>query len=335
MGNFFKAKPREVKEAPSEAAPLEDIVEHEAGPSSATCVALVRQEGEDQLAFFRRCGREGGVRGQALVSVDGPRVRNEAFGLYHKVQFLDWFEKASGSQAARLQDASMKYGVQPKVLRKLLQDKHGLRKALQERGYTASGQLTRQQAQLPQYLRSSTRRTKAWRRKGAGKPSGIAFLFPAVKAWFVFKRQMGCHVTRSDLVRIFKLACERFLRGMDDQRATRKLEVRGEMRMEAVAVRLARLQDGRHMASRTETLWRQILRYCDGRLLTPQRVVPMSREEERSRAIETWRGWDHALWQAAFGGQEWLKDRVLDPVGFALQRQSCVLAFSDQIPFWI
>ncbi len=78
-----------------------------------------------------------------------------------------------------------------------------------------------------------------------------------------------------------------------------------------------------------------LLRFCDARLLTPQRVVPMSPEEEFFSCGQTWRAWGRSIWNAAFAEKAWLKGIVLYVEGFLRSREDLVLAFSDQLPFWV
>ena len=85
-----------------------------------------------------------------------------------------------------------------------------------------------------------------------------------------------------------------------------------------------------------ERYWQQVLmRACGAVLRAPQRLTPLNREEEKMRAIWTWRSWDEVLYLSMGSDREWLRDRVLDDnVSLRNLSTTCVL-MSDQIPFWV
>jgi hypothetical protein len=63
-------------------------------------------------------------------------------------------------------------------------------------------------------------------------------------------------------------------------------------------------------------------------------VSVLSWEEEKARCKATWHHFDETLQLAAFGSIEELRRRVSNPESWIANRQSTVLVFSDQVPFW-
>ena len=69
--------------------------------------------------------------------------------------------------------------------------------------------------------------------------------------------------------------------------------------------------------------------------MQPGRMSTLSMEEEEAGVKATWKELDAALWLAAFGSEEELLKVVASPAEFVMQREKCIVGFSDQIPVWV
>ena len=78
-----------------------------------------------------------------------------------------------------------------------------------------------------------------------------------------------------------------------------------------------------------------IRRFCEARILKPQRLVSLTLEQERFRCEQTWKLLDKRIHLAAFGSIEQLVEHVGQPERFAESRKQCVLLQSDQVPFYV
>ena len=110
--------------------------------------------------------------------------------------------------------------------------------------------------------------------------------------------------------------------------------------MSAVDIRVLRFANSRkisHARSQKSTdstvVMMQKLFQC--RFLKPQRLIHLSAEEEKVRLLETWQYWDHVIWLAAFGSDKELGEHLVDPPKFRKNLPNCVIAMTDQMPFWI
>ena len=79
---------------------------------------------------------------------------------------------------------------------------------------------------------------------------------------------------------------------------------------------------------------RDLQKFCKVRLLKPQRQIKLTAEEEKVRCRLTWQMLDRKLWEICFGGDEVLKEHVLDVPTVKKSIKSAVLGFSDQVPWW-
>ena len=84
-----------------------------------------------------------------------------------------------------------------------------------------------------------------------------------------------------------------------------------------------------------ETFQSRLLESIGGKLMQPGRMSTLSMEEEEAGVKATWKELDAALWLAAFGSEEELLKVVASPAEFVMQREKCIVGFSDQIPVWV
>ena len=74
---------------------------------------------------------------------------------------------------------------------------------------------------------------------------------------------------------------------------------------------------------------------CGATLLKPQRLINLSPSEEEHRLIQTWKDFDHRMFNVCFGSLSWLEEQVLEPQVFRDNTKATVVSFSDQVPFWV
>ena len=61
----------------------------------------------------------------------------------------------------------------------------------------------------------------------------------------------------------------------------------------------------------------------------------MSLDEEKHRAVETWKDFDWKMYMMCFGSLEWLSTVVFDPEAFRANIKSTIISFCDQVPLWV
>ena len=66
-----------------------------------------------------------------------------------------------------------------------------------------------------------------------------------------------------------------------------------------------------------------------------QRTTALSTEEERVRVRQGWQHWDRLLWLAGCGKADDVKDHVLQPERWEVERRHAVISMSDQVPVWL
>ena len=83
---------------------------------------------------------------------------------------------------------------------------------------------------------------------------------------------------------------------------------------------------------RRERRKERIMSFMKARLLKPQRLVDISKDEERRRLEQTWKLMDERLHLCAFATEEQLSKHVANPAAFVEHRKQCVIIQSDQMP---
>ena len=78
-----------------------------------------------------------------------------------------------------------------------------------------------------------------------------------------------------------------------------------------------------------------IVQLSQAKLLKPQRLVPLTLNEEKHRAQCGWAQFDRMLWLSCFGSKEQLKPHVLDVEYFVQHRSELVVVMNDQVPLWV
>ncbi len=275
---------------------------------------------------------------EAFEAIPGSRpVRDESFGLQAKVRFIEWFRRREDlvgterllSQCVRQMDRPMS------VLVRALRQEEELRAALTKRGLTASG-LSMADAQKPAVLRAASRRSKgvALRKAGAGRRAAVSFLYPLVREYFLEARERGLLVFPQDLRRRLLMTLRAYEAGAAElEQAGRELSAGERLRLGSVKERLEReAQPTRSSLSHTHF---ELMRVCGAVLRKPQRLVPLTLEQERERAVASWRGFDHVLWLSLGGEAAALEDRVAKPADFLARLEDTAILMSDQVPFWV
>ena len=79
---------------------------------------------------------------------------------------------------------------------------------------------------------------------------------------------------------------------------------------------------------------KQLRKFCNVRLLTPQRQLKLSPAEEALRCKLTWQQFDWKMHQMCFGDEETMQKLVLSVPKLQAHIHDCVLGFSDQVPWW-
>ena len=83
-----------------------------------------------------------------------------------------------------------------------------------------------------------------------------------------------------------------------------------------------------------KTYTREVRRFCNVRLLTPQRQLKLTPAEEAVRCKLTWQMFDHRMHSMCFADEATLQEMVLDVESLQQEIQNCVVGFSDQAPWW-
>jgi len=219
-------------------------------------------------------------------------------------------------------------------VKRALQDKEKWKSSLVRQGYSEKGNQLQSEIQLPKFLRKQVRQNfcnSVMRAAGAGRRSYVSFLYPGVKQWLENMRGLGHWVDKADLVDEFEALAKEWLRRVAAKSALEDLPAAEKLRQKKVEERL----HGLSKQKARERLANVLQRACRARFLKPQRVIPLSKEEERTRAENTWKCYDVALHEAAFGDEESLKRLFAAPEQAKAHRSETALLFSDEIPFWI
>ena len=100
--------------------------------------------------------------------------------------------------------------------------------------------------------------------------------------------------------------------------------------LQQLKARLANMKRSQYAKNYVE----EIRRFCQVRHLKPQRQLNLSPEEEADRCKKTWQMFDHCMHSMCFADRDTLQEMVLDPEALQRDIQSCVIGFSDQVPWW-
>ena len=76
------------------------------------------------------------------------------------------------------------------------------------------------------------------------------------------------------------------------------------------------------------------MNYINARVLKPQRLVDIDKQEERRRLEQTWKLMDERIWICAFGSPTELAKHVVNPHEFAANRKRVDIIQSDQTPVY-
>ena len=76
------------------------------------------------------------------------------------------------------------------------------------------------------------------------------------------------------------------------------------------------------------------MNFMKARLLKPQRLVDISKQEELRRLQQTWHLVDERIWLCAFGSVNELGKHVTQPEKFVEMRKSIDIIQSDQAPVY-
>lgn len=209
-----------------------------------------------------------------------------------------------------------------------LQGEAKWRAALEAKGHTAHGSLTKSEAHLPKYLRSKSS-LGVKRAPGAGRKSYLSFLYPGVKRWFEACRSLGHWLDKSDLVLEWERLGKEYVKraGLSDT-----LTVEDRLRKDAVSKKLGLIESKQRAREKFATV---LMRATRCRFLKPQRVVQLSLEEEQKRAEATWKCYDMALHDVAFGTEKKRAEMFASPEQALKHSSECSLLFSDEVPFWV
>ena len=203
----------------------------------------------------------------------------------------------------------------------------------------AGGNLSRSGANSvikPQY--------KGCRAKGGGRKDRCLELKQHVKAWCEVERSYGHTLSLLDLYLEFKhVAMQEIQRltnaladCMEVEAVVAGTIIQGTSGMKSRLVelksRLAKLE-----ASQTycKTFRKRLQITCGLKLRKAQRLVDISPKEEHARCQLTWQAYDQILHLAAFGSVEQLGGCIVCPARFIEDRESIILGFTDQVPFWV
>jgi len=198
-------------------------------------------------------------------------------------------------------------------------------------GHTEKGTLSRGQAQLPQYLRKK-RSAGVKRAKGGGRKSYVSFLYDGVKHWFDEMRTTGQWVDKVDLVNEWCELARLFLRRVALKEAAEGLSVTDKLRQAAVKSKLE-LVEAKPKAH--EKFQKVLQLHCGARFRKPQRVAQLSPLEEEKRAEATWRCYDKALFDTAFGDEACHAKLFANVEQARANLKHTSLIYSDEVPFWI
>ncbi len=259
--------------------------------------------------------------------VGGKPIKDE-FGVASKAALCRcWFknEKKFQNQAAFVNFISRHTGRTAVQIRNALKEGDGWERELQVQGNNARGH------QLQKYLRAS-KRGKGVRRLGGGAKQKLAFLYPTIKVWFEGERSSGNFVDREDLALEFYSLVEQVIKALEvKENADGQLSFTERSSLAECRKRFAK----RENVGAREHIKQNLQAFLGARFLKPQRLVNLTIDEEKHRAICTWQGFDLRLWQVAFGTEEDLGSYVANFEDFKANVKHTVIAMSDQVPFWV
>ena len=176
------------------------------------------------------------------------------------------------------------------------------------------------------------KRGKGIRALGGGPKKFLSALWHGVKAWFNFERQNGMFVDRTDafseLHDRIKVYHEEMSKRLSDGRMLTKLE-RDSMRSASVHLCVTNPKHKRYLQN-AEQKTKRLMSFIGARLLKPQRLVDIDKNEEKRRLQQTWKLADERVWLCAFGSAEQLGKHVLNPEQFIENRKSIDILQSDQ-----
>ena len=301
----------------------------------------MKDMGRQGAEFGRLGGRPAKPEAEmsALVPRQSPlkRQRDETFGLSAKAQLVQLHEKLTQAQPGMTGDEIVKQLAREtnrphKLLRKVIEAGDKWVQMLESKGHTPTG-LRRDEAQKPGYMRARTKRFgTVVRAPGGGRKSEVDFLYPVVEIWFNSMRDSAHYVDKADLVREFKRIAEVFLERCEAKREDiGKLSHLEMQRVENLRKRLKAL-DKDHSV---RWLGNMIQRHLEARLLKPQRVMTLSMDEEKMRALNTWMLFDWIMDQMVRRSEKFFRARFAAPRPAMRNVSETVLMFSDQIPCWL
>ena len=292
------------------------------GPASTALIeAAGKTLGEMRMpGAMRDCTRE------------GPQV---------KLRLCKWFEKThedlggSCEHHEMLLSAVAENWALPRIeIVRMISNKAKWRKQCEERGVSDKG-LARDEAQLPTYLRKSKACKGVVRRaKGGGRIDKLRFLYPIVKDFFEAMRVHGRFIDAHDLEDYLQHTMQRYLDEAAKPGVSEALEnTKAGRRVEIVKEELAKLRDPKTTRRTHENRQAQLMRFCGARLRTPQRLAPLTINEERARWMTTLQNYDRLLWEAM--RPEHLEESVVDPKAFVEGIEDTVVIHADQVPCWL
>ena len=325
-------------EAPDGEARLEDV---------ETRVVAIRQE---LHKLHGALGGEAGVLGgrpQSLVprgtnggdtsnrALPGGERKRRDYKAWEALKMIAWMEDKMKSGLDPTQfwrQACMRYDAPRKTLQKVLEKKSFYQGEVQKRSLGAGGALRVRGSKVFLSRTKGQCTGEGCRAAGAGRKDYFKHIKAAIKVWAEEERAYGHRLSRTDFTDEF---IERATQEAEALQVKIKAAEASDAEVTWKRMLEERLQRLKHQSKYLHTFGDRLIQACSFRLLRPQRLTQLGFAEERALAKMTWQMLDRAIWLAACSPGETLENFVANPSEFARGRQTLVLGFSDQVPWWV
>ena len=194
------------------------------------------------------------------------------------------------------------------------------------------GRPTSSKAEAPA-MKAHLRQPQRMRKSGGGRKAPLRFLYELVKQWFENKRMNGRLVLPADLFERLRLCADKYVEKAKALQEDRPLKPVDAARLRVCEEKKKALSEP--AAYTRKWFERELMRYCDAHLRQPQRIVPLSLEQERMRCYYSWQSFDEVMWYALGNDPAWLAEHVAEPETWMKNLPETVILMSDQIPFWV
>ncbi len=170
-------------------------------------------------------------------------------------------------------------------------------------------------------LRAS--KSLGFRAPGGGRKNLLTPCYGRLKAWLEESRSQGHRISSNHVFTQLQRIIIVEAKNSSDKQYASELQ--------------RRLQSWAASDGYRKTATREALKKIGGRVHLPNRISELPFWQERLRTHLTWKSFDAALWKAAFYTLDELKSegQISNAVQFLEARHNLVIAFTDQIPFWV